>query len=142
MQETYRWSCMGPTAGRERDLPHIPLHLPLGCKHTSTTYNRNINTSNMNSIHWQEIDKLQGVQLVDVRTRLEYLMGHIPGSINIPVSELEQHIGQLDLGHPIVVYCAVGMRGANASQILEQLGAIDVRNLVGGYKLWSSTRQG
>lgn len=101
-----------------------------------------INTSNMNNIHWQEIDKLQGVQLVDVRTRLEYLMGHIPGSINIPVSELEQHIGQLDLGHPIVVYCAVGMRGANACQILEQLGAIDVRNLVGGYKLWSSTRQG
>ena len=37
---------------------------------------------------------------------------------------------------PVVVHCAVGVRGHTASRILAQHGRPDVRNLDGGYRTW------
>lgn len=93
----------------------------------------------MSIIHGQELAGLSGIQLVDVRTKVEHLMGHIPQSVNIPLDELAQRVGELDLSQPIVVYCAVGMRSEVAMHLLTELGAVDVRNLVGGYKMWRSS---
>ncbi|GAA0135016.1 FAD-dependent oxidoreductase [Paenibacillus sp. YSY-4.3] len=70
--------------------------------------------------------------LVDVRTETEHARGHIPGSINIPVDELRERLGELDASKEIWVYCQVGLRGYTASRILNQSG-FRTRNLTGGY---------
>ncbi len=63
-------------------------------------------------------------------------MGSIPGFVNIPLDELREHLGELPHERPVVVSCAVGLRGYLASRILSQHGFADVRNLSGGYATW------
>ncbi len=43
--------------------------------------------------------------MLDVRPREEYCAGHIPGTISIPLEELEGHIGELPRGREVVAYC-------------------------------------
>jgi rhodanese-related sulfurtransferase len=43
--------------------------------------------------------------LIDVRPREEYQAGHIPGSISIPLWELELRISEIPRNKTIVVYC-------------------------------------
>ena len=45
------------------------------------------------------------VTVIDVRPTVEYAAGHVAGATNIPLSELEQHLDQLDPEQEIVAYC-------------------------------------
>lgn len=97
----------------------------------------NILSGKSRIIHWREIDSLPADTVrIDVRTREEFRMGSIPGFRNIPVDELREHLGELPSDKPIVVTCAVGLRGYLAYRILVQNGFKDVRNLSGGYTTW------
>lgn len=89
-------------------------------------------------IQWRELAELPADTIrIDVRTHDEYKLGTIPGFINIPVDELREHLDELSKEKPIVVTCAVGLRGYLAYRILVQNGFKHVRNLSGGYKTWS-----
>lgn len=98
----------------------------------------NILTKKVEIIGWRDIARLSSETiLVDVRTTDEYSLGSIPGAINIPVDELRSRLSELPKNKPIVVTCAIGLRGYLAYRILVQHGYKDVRNLSGGYKTWS-----
>ena len=63
--------------------------------------------------------------LIDVRSRLEFWLGHAPGAMCIPLGkisgpELESRGISRDAG--ILVYCASGSRSAVAVQALKQAG--------------------
>lgn len=89
-------------------------------------------------IQWRELAEFPADTIrIDVRTHDEYKLGTIPGFINIPVDELREHLDELPKEKPIVVTCAVGLRGYLAYRILVQNGFKHVRNLSGGYKTWS-----
>lgn len=63
--------------------------------------------------------------VLDVRTRLEYWLGHLPGAVQISVDDLEQKLPQrADIGRDqaILVYCASGARSAQAAGILKRMG--------------------
>lgn len=99
-------------------------------------------------IMWNEIvDEKTGVgqtdtyTLLDVRTPEENAQGAIPGSLNIPNTELRERITELPSDKPIVVYCGVGLRGYLAERILRQNGFEDVYNLSGGYTTYSIAMQ-
>jgi peroxiredoxin family protein/rhodanese-related sulfurtransferase/TusA-related sulfurtransferase len=70
-----------------------------------------------------------------VRTPAEVEAGTIPGSVNIPVDELRERLGELPPDKEILVFCQVGLRGYLACRILSQHG-LDCRNLTGGYKTY------
>ncbi len=79
-------------------------------------------------------DTLDGQQVVDVRTAAEVERSPLRGVdrvIHIPVDELRDRIDELDCERPVVVSCAVGIRGHIAARILKQNG-FTVRNLAGG----------
>lgn len=98
----------------------------------------NILTKKVEIIGWRDIARLSSETiLVDVRTTDEYSLGSIPGAINIPVDELRSRLSELPKNKPIVVTCAIGLRGYLAYRILAQHGYKDIRNLSGGYKTWS-----
>ncbi len=62
-------------------------------------------------------------RIVDVRTAKEFATGHIPGAINIPVQELDNHIQEiLDWNEPVIFCCASGMRSAKATSRLKTKG--------------------
>lgn len=61
--------------------------------------------------------------IVDVRTREEFMGGHVAGSLNFPLQELEQRINELKkLPQPLVLCCASGMRSARATAVLKNAG--------------------
>jgi len=73
--------------------------------------------------------------LLDVRTEGEYNAEYIPGAINIPLSDLENRIDELDSSKVIIVYCKTGSRSRTASETLAQRGFI-VYNMEGGINAW------
>ncbi len=65
--------------------------------------------------------KPESITLVDVRDPNEYAEAHIPGAINIPVTNFAAGSGTLDKGKKIVVYCNSGGRSYNAYRKLQKL---------------------
>ena len=63
-----------------------------------------------------------GAQIIDVRTRGEFAGGHVKGSINIPLQELESNIKKIKKDKPIITCCASGMRSGSAKSILSAQG--------------------
>jgi ArsR family transcriptional regulator len=45
------------------------------------------------------------VTVLDVRPADEFAASHLPGAVNIPMSELEERLAELDPEHEIVAYC-------------------------------------
>jgi rhodanese-related sulfurtransferase len=61
--------------------------------------------------------------VIDVRTTAEYMGGHAPGSINIPLQQLPEHIQELKtLPQPIILCCASGIRSMQATALLKSQG--------------------
>ncbi len=100
----------------------------------------NIITGKMKELYWKEMlhASLEKVQIIDVRTPKEFSFGYIQGAVNIPLDELRNRLEEVSTDKKKYVYCAVGMRGYLASNILEANGFEDVYNLVGGYSLYAS----
>jgi len=70
----------------------------------------------------------KGAVIVDVRSKGEYQGGHIKGSINIPLNNLQGHLTKLKRDKPIITCCASGMRSASAKSILKSHGFDEVYN--------------
>jgi len=94
------------------------------------------------TVNWNEINKHGDTFLLDVRSRNEFSLGSIPGSVNIPVDELRENLAMIPPNRTIIVNCAAGLRGYLASRILMQKGFKDVYNLSGGYKTYESASAG
>ena len=75
--------------------------------------------------------------LLDVRTEEEFAAGHIEGSLNLPLHELQARFENLPKDRDIVTICAVGMRSANAALFLKDKG-YDAFNLEGGLINWNN----
>ncbi len=77
----------------------------------------------------------EGALILDVRSKGEFVGGHIKGSINISVDTLSNNLSKIkDKNKTIITCCASGMRSASAKSILKANGYADVHNGGG----WSS----
>ena len=73
-----------------------------------------------------------GAILLDVREPDEYAAGHIPGSVNLPLSAIgtaDEHIPDPDT--PLFLYCLSGSRSMRAAAALEQMGYTNARSIGG-----------
>jgi glyoxylase-like metal-dependent hydrolase (beta-lactamase superfamily II)/rhodanese-related sulfurtransferase len=78
--------------------------------------------------------------VVDVRSAAEHAGGHIEGSLNIPLPQLDERRGEIPAGQPVAVHCEGGYRSAIAASLLQKLGHRDVHDIVGGYKAWRAAK--
>ncbi|TND10584.1 MAG: Rhodanese-like protein [Bacteroidetes bacterium] len=69
-----------------------------------------------------------GAIILDVRTKGEYQGGHIKGSVNIPLNDLNRSLSKLKKDKPVITCCASGMRSASAKSILKSNGFSEVYN--------------
>jgi len=76
--------------------------------------------------------------LLDVRLEEEHAFAALPGSLHIPLHELEDRQDELDAlrGQEVVVYCHHGVRSVSGAAFLQSLG-IDAKSLAGGLDRWS-----
>ena len=87
------------------------------------------------------IDKLAeavrgGAAIVDVREPSEYLVGHVPGAVLIPMGQLPGRTGELDRDAPVYVVCASGNRSAAMTDFLRDAG-FDAYSVAGGTSGWA-----
>lgn len=80
-------------------------------------------------------DRLDQVQLVDVRYDKEWQEGHIEGAVHIPEDDLEDRLGELDRTRRVVTVCRAGTRSDDAAEWLRGQG-FDAENLDGGMLAW------
>ena len=100
----------------------------------------NILSGKMNPLYWREMQKadLTKVMLIDVRTPDEFALGTIPGAVNIPLDDLRERLSEIPADRPLWLFCGIGLRGYLASNILKGYGYKDVRNLIGGLKIYNA----
>ena len=87
------------------------------------------------------LSRLEGglVTVLDVRPEDEFALGHLPGALNIPLSELERRLGELARGREVIAYC----RGPYCILSFEAAAALRargylVRRLEDGYPEWKA----
>jgi adenylyltransferase/sulfurtransferase len=83
----------------------------------------------------------QDYVLLDVRNPNEYDIARIPGSVLVPLPDIENGAGvekvrSLVNGHRLIVHCKMGGRSAKAIGLLKAAG-IDGTNVKGGIQAWS-----
>lgn len=78
--------------------------------------------------------------ILDVRTDMEYKLGHYPEAVHIPTAKLDQMLSEKipnkHLG--VLIYCNTGQRSRYAADILKAKGYTNVRYISGPY--WSLLR--
>ncbi len=80
--------------------------------------------------------------LLDVRDDHEIEeSGRIPGSVHIPMHEIQGRQTELEPDQHVVVYCASGMRSMEVGAFLLQVGFRQVSNLNGGFNAWTGARE-
>jgi rhodanese-related sulfurtransferase len=78
-----------------------------------------------------------GAVVVDVREPDEYVHGHVPGAVSMPLGTVPARHPELPRDQPVYLVCAVGARSMQAAMYLSRLG-YDVRNVAGGTSDWIS----
>ena len=74
----------------------------------------------------------EGAVLLDVRTPEEYAEGHIEGSRNIPLQNIERTESVIiDKSTPLFVHCRSGARSSQATSILKRMGYTNVEDIGG-----------
>ena len=85
----------------------------------------------------QEYKNAAGAVLLDVRTPQEYREGHIPGSQNVPLQQLDKVEEVTENKDTVLyVYCRSGARSRQAISLLQAMGYTNVLN-IGGIAAYS-----
>lgn len=72
--------------------------------------------------------------VIDVRSKIEFWMGHLPGAVCMPVDEVVELLsarGDVAKSARLLVYCASGARSASAAAALQGAGYHNVVNAGG-----------
>jgi rhodanese-related sulfurtransferase len=78
------------------------------------------------------------LQLIDVRSRAEWLKGHLPGAISMPLLDLDPRARPFNPSKPSLVYCYEGYRATTAASILLRESTGDIGILIDGVEGWSA----
>lgn len=85
-------------------------------------------------------DSDPSIRVLDVRTGGEFETVHIPGSFNVPLDTLGEHVVDLaDVDHPVVLVCQSGGRATQAHGTLRSAGKQTLHILDGGMNAWESS---
>lgn len=122
---------------RDPELPESPGNVAACC--ASPGGSTKVSIEEVPASQGQAIrDSLHGPgRWVDVRDPFEYASGRIPGSTNIPLSELGFHLDELRSADPLYLSCRSGVRSMTAAKTLLRLGiSTHPINIGGGILGW------
>ncbi len=87
------------------------------------------------SISTAEASRLvaNGTPTLDVRNNTETQTEHVKDTLNIPLKDLRDNLGQIDNKQEYVLFCAGGYRSMIAASILKSYGIYNVKNVYGGF---------
>ncbi|MDG1702364.1 MAG: rhodanese-like domain-containing protein [Opitutae bacterium] len=83
-------------------------------------------------------EKNPSIQFLDVREPEEVEIGHIKGTLHIPLNLIPHNLEKIPQEEALIVYCHHGMRSLKAVEYLKAKGFDKAINLAGGIHEWST----
>ena len=80
--------------------------------------------------------RADGAVIIDVREPVEYVGGHVPGAVLMPMGQLPSYVAHLDRARRVYVICASGNRSRAMADYLARAG-FDARSVDGGTTAWA-----
>jgi rhodanese-related sulfurtransferase len=82
-----------------------------------------------------------GAPLIDVREPDEYVDGHVPGAVLVPLATVPDHVDAFAAGATTYVICRSGARSMRACEYVAGLGldGVEVVNVAGGTLAWQAS---
>jgi rhodanese-related sulfurtransferase len=99
---------------------------------------QNVLAGDMPLAEWRDVARGEAL-LLDVREPDEFAGGHVPGALNVPLSQLRERYTEVPADREIWLVCGVGQRAYYATRFLAQHG-YRVRNLSGGIATYRALR--
>ena len=89
----------------------------------------------------ENIQKGTDFVILDVRTPKEFESGHIEGAVNIDFRDenFSQKMENLEKEKKYLICCGSGVRASKAMSLMEDLGYIEVYNMLGGIRMWKTS---
>ena len=78
--------------------------------------------------------------VLDVRSPREWAAKHLVGSVNLPLSQLKERMGEVPRDRRVAVHCAGGYRSSIAASLLARAGVEHVAELAGGIVAWEAAK--
>lgn len=78
----------------------------------------------------------KSIYIMDVREDIEFMLGHIPTAINVPLSQFTDNLADFDKDMTYYVICRTGNRSNYACQYMKTLGFQKVYNIIPGIYQW------
>lgn len=81
----------------------------------------------------------ENAQIIDIRQPGEFEHAHIPGAINVPMTELPKRIDEIEWSDDVTVVCPIGESSVQAARLIGSYEGADadaVRSMKGGYSEW------
>ena len=91
----------------------------------------------------EQFDKMRkepNTVVLDVRTPQEFSQGHVPGAVNMDISDpmFKKKIAGLDKSKTYLVHCAAGVRSNRACHLMSSLELAGLYDYKGGFKDWKA----
>jgi rhodanese-related sulfurtransferase len=67
----------------------------------------------------EKLDKGEPVQIIDIRSSIDYEICHIKKAVSMPNSEIRDNIDKIARDIPVVIYCKYGIKSPTAIKHLE-----------------------
>lgn len=77
------------------------------------------------------------LRIIDVRMPMEYVTGHVPGAVNVPLPTVPQDLPEIASSESVVMVCQGGVRSMSACQKVDGKYA-ELFNLEGGTGAWKA----
>ncbi|WP_039729205.1 rhodanese-like domain-containing protein [Leptolyngbya iicbica] len=85
--------------------------------------------------------KTENPLLVDVREPTEFLRGHLPNAVNIPLRSLGDHLDDIPRDRSVILYCSTGYRTGLGVMALHLWGYDNVQGYLPSYQGWLRDNQ-
>jgi len=81
-----------------------------------------------------------GFKIIDVRTQSEYDADHVPGSIHMPIEQIQAQYKQLPQASQLIFICQAGGRAWSAAEFMSSIGSTNLFVVKGGMSAWNGKR--
>jgi len=88
----------------------------------------------------EELARQDAPVVVDVRTAKEWAEKHIEGSVNLPLSHLQERLAEVPRERRIAILCAGGYRSSIAASLLHREGITRLEEIAGGLAAWEAAQ--